>query len=124
MRRIAYMVVKNLFRIPTWFYKLYKFGKENDTHTEQERYDFLRNVVKQVNKSGHVTIEASGISNLPEENGFILFPNHQGLFDVLAIIEADTHPFGVVVKKEAANIILVKQVVKLLRGLAMDRQDT
>lgn len=124
MRRIAYMVVKNLFRIPAWFYRLYKFGKENDTHTEQERYDFLRNVVKQVNKSGHVTIEASGISNLPEENGFILFPNHQGLFDVLAIIEADPHPFGVVVKKEAANIILVKQVVKLLRGLAMDRQDT
>lgn len=124
MNRIVYMVVKNIFRVPGWFYKLCRLGEENDEHTEQERYDFLRGIVKTVNRSGRVTIEVHGASNLPEENGYIMFPNHQGLFDVLAIIEADPRPFGVVIKKEAANIILVKQVVRLLRGLAMDRQDT
>lgn len=124
MNRIAYMVIKNLFRVPVWFYKLCRLGEDNDKHTEQERYDFLRNIVKTVNKSGRVTIEVHGASNLPENDGYIMFPNHQGLFDVLAIIEADPHPFGVVIKKEAANIILVKQVVRLLRGFAMDRQDT
>ena len=61
---------------------------------------------------------------MPKEEGFILFPNHQGLFDVLAIMEGCPHPFGVVVKKEASGIILVKQIVRLLRGLSLDRKDT
>ena len=124
MNRIAYMVIKNLFHVPGWFYRVCRFGREDDTHTEQERYDFLRKVVTRVNKSGRVTIEVHGRELLPEEDGFIMFPNHQGLFDVLAIIEANPHPFGVVVKKEAADIILVKQVIRLLRGLSIDRQDT
>lgn len=123
MNRIVYMVMKNIFRIPAWFYKLCRLGREEDTHTEQERYDFLREIVKKVNRSGHVTIEVHGCSNLPEKSGFIMFPNHQGLFDVLAIIEASPYPFGTVIKKEAADIILIKQVIRLLRGLSMDRKD-
>ena len=123
MNRIAYMVVKNVFHIPAWFYKLCRLGREEDTHTEQERYDFLREMVKKVNRSGRVAIEVHGCSNLPEQNGFIMFPNHQGLFDVLAIIEASPYPFGTVIKKEAADIILIKQVIRLLRGLSMDRKD-
>lgn len=123
MNRIAYMVMKNIFRVPAWFYKLCRLGREEDTHTEQEKYDFLRDIVTKVNKSGRVTIEVHGCSNLPEQNGFIMFPNHQGLFDVLAIIEGNPHPFGVVIKKEAADIILIKQVIRLLHGLSMDRKD-
>lgn len=124
MNRIAYMVIKNLIHVPQWFYKVCRFGREDDPHTEQERYDYLRRVVTCVNKSGHVKIEVHGSELLPEKDGFVMFPNHQGLFDVLAIIEASSHPFGVVVKKEAASIILVKQVIRLLRGLSIDREDT
>lgn len=123
MNRIAYMVIKNIFRVPAWFYKLCRLGSDKDTHTEQERYNFLREIVKKVNRSGRVTIEVHGCSNLPEKNGFIMFPNHQGLFDVLAIIEASPYPFGTVIKKEAADIILIKQVIRLLHGLSMDRKD-
>lgn len=123
MNRIAFMVIKMLPRIPAWFYKLCRMGREDDSHTEQERYDFLREIIRRVNKSGHVTIKVFGEELLPKEDGFIFFPNHQGLFDVLAIIEANPHPFGVVVKKEVANVILVKQVLRLLRGISMDRED-
>lgn len=124
MNRIAFMVMKNLFHVPGWFYKICALGKENDTHTEQERYDFLRSVVTKVNKSGRVSVEVYGQSLIPQENGFVMFPNHQGLFDVLAIMEGCAKPFGVVVKKEAADIILVKQVIRLLGGLSLDRKDT
>ena len=64
-----------------------------------------------------------GVDNLPKTNGFILFPNHQGLFDMLAIIESCPRPLGVVIKKEATEWILVKQVVRLLEGIPMDRSD-
>lgn len=123
MNRIAYMVIRNLFRAPVWFYHIWKFGKPGDTHTEQEIYDYIRHVVKTVNRTGRVNVEVHGLENLPKENGFILFPNHQGLFDVLAIIDSCPNPLGVVVKKEASNLILVKQVIAAMNGMAIDRQD-
>ena len=123
MNRIAWMVFRNIVRAPFWFLHIVKMGKENSGYTEQERYDYIRNMVKKINKTGRVTVKVFGEENIPEQDGFIMFPNHQGLFDVLALMESNTHPFGVVIKKEASNIILVKQVVKALRGIAIDRED-
>ena len=123
MNRIFYMVVRNFYRVPLWFYKIRKMGIKEEYYPHKERYEYIRNVVKKVNKSGRVEVVVHGIENLPSENGFILFPNHQGLFDMLAIMEACTKPLSVVVKKEAANLILVKEVVKALDGFYIDRQD-
>ncbi len=123
MNRIFYMVVRNLLRVPLWFYKIRKMGIKEEYYPHKERYEYIRNVVKKVNKSGRVEVIVHGVENIPSENGFILFPNHQGLFDMLAIMEACPKPLSVVVKKEAANLILVKEVVKALDGFYIDRQD-
>lgn len=123
MRRIILMVIRNFFRVPIWFYKICRYGRPDDTHTEQERYDLIRRIVMKANRSGRVKIEVHNPEQIPTDNGFILFPNHQGLFDVLALIEACSHPLSIVVKKEASNIILVKQVIAFLRGMSIDRQD-
>lgn len=123
MKRIAFMVFRCFAVAPWWCYRIWRFGRPDDTHTEQERYDYLKRVVNKVNKAGRVEVIGSGEEHIPEKNGFILFPNHQGLFDMLAIIGTCSRPFGVVVKKEAASIFLVKQVVELLHGIAIDRKD-
>lgn len=123
MNRIVYMVLRNILKVPAWFYQITKMGREDDTHSEQERYDYLRKLIKKVNKTGRVRIEESGLKNIPQENGFILFPNHQGLFDMLAIIETCPKSLSVVFKKEVADIILVKQIANLLRAIPMDRND-
>ena len=52
-----------------------------------------------------------------------MFPNHQGLYDVLGLIESCPNPFAIVIKKEAGNIILLKQVVRCLKGQIIDRDD-
>ena len=52
-----------------------------------------------------------------------MFPNHQGLFDVLGFLETSPQPFTVVMKKEVENVILLKQVRVLLKGQCMDRED-
>ncbi len=123
MIRIALMVLRSIYRIPFYMTNICRYGREEDTHTEQERYDYLRMIVKKVNNAGRVNVEGYGMENIPKKEGFILFPNHQGLFDSLAIIETCSHPFGIVIKKEAAGLILVKQVIALLRGIAVDRND-
>ena len=53
----------------------------------------------------------------------MFFPNHQGLYDVLAIIEASPRPFSVVAKKEIANIPFLKQIFACMKAYMIDRED-
>lgn len=122
MNRIAFMVMRHLFQVPKWFMHIDKMGKNKDKYSEKERYDYLRRIVQTVNVSGRVDVKGYGMEHLPEE-GFILFPNHQGLFDMLALIDTCPRPLGAVIKKEASKWILVKQVVESLDGIPMDRSD-
>lgn len=123
MNRIAFMVIRHLPLVPGWFFHIDRMGKHQERYTEQERYQYLRKLIQKVNKGGRVQVQGFGTEHIPKENGFILFPNHQGLFDMLALIDTCEKPLGVVIKKEAENWILVKQVLRLLNGISMDRSD-
>lgn len=123
MNRIVYMVIRHLFQAPIWFFHIDKMGKQKDRYSLKDRYDYIRRMVKKINVGGRVTVQGFGAENLPKDGGFILFPNHQGLFDMLAIIDTCPKPMSVVIKKEAENWVLVKQVLAALDGIPMDRSD-
>ena len=57
MERIALMVFKSLPKVPYWFYRICRYGRMDDDHTEKERYDYLRKIVKKVNVSGRVEVK-------------------------------------------------------------------
>lgn len=122
MRRIVLMVARLFFMAPVWFFKIWSWGR-NDKHTEKEKFELLRHVTIHANRAGRVTIEPHGLENLPKESGYIMFPNHQGLFDVLGFLETSPQPFTVVMKKEVENVFLLKQVCVLLKAQCMDRED-
>ncbi|HOO28362.1 MAG TPA: lysophospholipid acyltransferase family protein, partial [Lachnospiraceae bacterium] len=120
--RIALMVFRMFFRAVYYTIKMGWIGR-HDKYTEEERYAFVRKITKRANKCGRVIIDAYDTKNIPEKSGFIFFPNHQGLFDVLGLIESCPTPFTIVMKKEAGNVILLKQVISCLNGLLIDRSD-
>lgn len=122
MKRILFMVIRLIYMVPYWFYKICKYGK-SDCYTEEEKYDQLHSIMHRINQAGRVTIDAHGMENLPKKDGYIMFPNHQGLFDTLALFESHEKPFTFVVKKEMENVILVKQIIRLLKAQLMDRED-
>lgn len=123
MNRIVYMVIRHLFQAPIWFCRISYMGRHKDRYSEAERYKYLRKIIKKINRTGRVEVSGYGTELLPKESGFILFPNHQGLFDMLALVDTCPYPLGVVIKKEAENWFLVKQVIRSLDGLFMDRSD-
>ena len=53
----------------------------------------------------------------------MLFPNHQGMYDVLALLDVCQKPLSVVAKKEVAKIPLLKQLFKIMNVIFMDRKD-
>lgn len=122
MKRIILMVlglnIRAIYYFTIVWYKSIQKVKDYD-----KNFLWIKKATIAANKAGRVTIEAKGMENLPEENGFIMFPNHQGLYDVLAFLESCPKSFAFVIKKEASKIILLKQVMKALGSLAMDRED-
>lgn len=122
MKRIALMVIKLLYVVPYWFIKLLHMSK-SDKYTWKEKYDFLRLICVNANRAGRVIIDVHGAENIPEEDGYIMYPNHQGLFDVLSIIESNPHPFSVVMKKEVKDVFFLKQVFAMLGAIPIDRED-
>lgn len=121
MKRIMLMVLRLFYVVPVYLYQITRHGKKDSG--SKEAYECVKKVATRANHAGRVTIEAEGVENLPQEDGFVLFPNHQGLFDVLAFLESCPRPFAYVTKKEARNIILLKQVGNALGSLSIDRED-
>ncbi len=122
MKRIVLMVARVGLKTFYYFSILWYYSIQKEKDYERN-YAFIKKITKHANRAGRVTIEAHGVENIPKENGFVLFPNHQGLYDVLAFIESCPVPLSFVIKKEASNIILLKQVINALGGLSIDRED-
>ena len=110
MKRIIYMVFMNLFHAPVWLLKIARMARPGDNHTMQQRYDYIAEMTRRIIKRGRVTIKVTGVEHIPEKDGFMLFPNHQGLFDVLALFSTCPKALSVVIKKEASGWILVTPV--------------
>ena len=123
MRRILLMVIRNILFVPVYWYKLCYHARHVEKYTEEEHYELLRYIDHRANTSGNINIKVYGQENIPDDNGFMFYPNHQGLYDVLAIMEACPRPFSVVAKKEVENVPFLKQVFKCMKAYMMDRND-
>ncbi len=122
MNRIVYMVLHRPLGAIYYFSRIW-WCSVNKKISYEEGYRWCSKTSRLANEAGRVTIEAHGVEHIPEEDGFVLFPNHQGMFDMLAMFESCPKPFAFVMKKEASNIILLKQVLKATGSLVMDRED-
>ena len=73
MKRIIMMVLRNILLVPWMWAKLCYHASHVDKYTEEEHYRMLRFITHRANKGGNVTIDAHGLENIPEENGFMFF---------------------------------------------------
>lgn len=123
MKRILWMVLMNLWYVPYGLTRLLIMSAHPERYSVEERYALIKQIDNRAVKGGRVVIDGHGLEKLPKEDGFILYPNHQGMFDVLAILQLMDRPISVVLKKELANIPFLKQVFACLDALALDRSD-
>lgn len=118
--RIALMVIRLILFVPFYIMKFAWMGKHA---TKDDAFYFVQYTTRKANHAGRVKIETFGLENLPKEDGFIMFPNHQGLYDVMIFLDTCPRPFSFVYKAEIKNVPLIKQVFSALRSIPMDRKD-
>lgn len=123
MKRIIWMVLVNLWYIPYGLYRLLRVSAHPERYSAEERFALVKQIDNRAIKGGRVIIDGHGMEHLPEQNGYILFPNHQGMFDVLAILHLLQEPVSIVMKKELANIPFLKQIFSCMGAIALDRSD-
>ncbi len=122
MKRIIFMFILSFFSLPYYLYKVFQLSNV-EKYDKETRYAFLHKITPHVNRRGRVRIDCHGLENLPKENGYILFPNHQGMFDALAFLETHKRPFVTVMKKEVKDTFLLKQIIQMLQAEIIDRED-
>ena len=123
MKRILLMGCRNIFIVPWLYLKLCWYASHTNSIPVEKKMALLKTIVGYANRGGNVEIKAYGVENIPSEGSFMFFPNHQGLYDVLAMIETSPIFFSVVVKKELMKIGFLRTVFKIMGAYAIDRED-
>ena len=123
MNRLVMVVLKNIAIVPAAWVKLCKYAKHTDEYSFEEKYKHIRYILKHVCKSGNIDLQVTGLENLPKEDGFLMVGNHQGIFDIVAIVDSFDRPLAAVLKKELAEIPFLKQVIQCTKSYPMDRED-
>ena len=123
MNRILAMVLNNLAVVPGAWFKLCYNAKHTDTVPEIDRWRHIQFILKKAIKGGNVDLTLTGLENIPTDEPFMMYANHQGMFDVLAIAATCDVPLGAVLKKELYNVPFLHQIALCTKSYAMDRED-
>jgi len=122
MLRYYFLIVRNLFRIPIMSRRMRKMA-EDENSTEEERYEFMQQIIDLMQKTSYVKTEVYGEENLPKEGGYVMYPNHQGKYDAYGIASVHEKPCTVVMDKDKSYAIFVKDVIDLIKGKRLDKND-
>ena len=88
MSRFSLVIILNFFKANSMRVRMKKALKSPSLN-RLEKYQICQDIAKEISKKSQAIVEVTGLNNLPNDDGYLLCPNHQGRFDGLAII--DTH---------------------------------
>lgn len=123
MLRFLYVIIMNLFRAPYMITRMRYEADHPEKYTVEKRYELDQRAIRIMCNTGKIQTACYGKENLPKEGGYIMYPNHQGKFDALAIILCHESPCSIVMDIKKSKSILVREFVDLLEGKRLDKAD-
>lgn len=123
MLRMYYVILISLPLVLYYIAKAYYIKYHESDYTENTRYDVARRCVRICMRVGRIKTLCYGQENLPEDGGYVMFPNHQGKFDLLGIIASHNSPCTMVMDYEKSKLPIVNPFVELIKGQRLDKSD-
>ena len=123
MNRIVLAALKNFYKLPPAWFKLRKYAKHTDDYSFEEKYNHIRYILRHFIPSANIDFKVTGLENIPAEDGFLLCGNHQGIFDIIAIVHTFERPLAAVLKQELDEIPFLHEIVLCTKSYPMDRDD-
>ncbi len=123
MFNFLYVIITNFYRTPYVIPKMRRYAHHPEKYSKEQRYALVNKVIYWMNKTGRVKTFAFGQENLPKEGGYIMFPNHQGKYDVIGIIMTHARPCSFVMDKWKSHTVLVREFVDLVQGKRLEKNN-
>jgi len=123
MKRLTVMLSKNFWKLPGLWLRLCHYAKHAARYPESVKYGCVQYIFQQASCSGNVQLEIFGTENIPQQGSFMMYANHQGKFDSVAIAASCDTPIGVVMKKELCGNPFMKRVMACTGSFGMDREN-
>ena len=116
MRNFYHTILINIHRIIYYVAKARIWLLNVDGHTDEERYALANEMITKMNRSSGYETLSFGQENLPKDGGYMLYPNHQGKYDVLGIFTSHKKPCSFVMDEKRSHLVLVAEFLGLVKG--------
>lgn len=120
MLRYYYIIFTSLIFEIYYFLKTNYVIRHRYRYTNEQCYKLVRNVIKLIKIQGYIFTRVYGLENLPEEGGYIMYPNHQGKYDALGIMYSHKRRCSFVMDKKKSTAPLTYQIFQLSNSLGME----
>ena len=121
LKRVVMILLKNIYRMPSLLIKLRKVNENKIS--KEEKFQVAQYIMQHTVEASNVKIDVFGKENIPKEDGYIFYPNHQGIFDGFALVYACQKPFSPVIKQELTKVPIVNGIMNTMDPIPMQRED-
>ena len=123
MLRFYYVAGSSPYFVVHMLLKYRKYMNHPEKYNREDKYRLAQHIMDHMRRRGRTKTEVFGLDNLPEDTGYIIYPNHQGKYDALGIMLYHDEPMGVLMEKKQSEKIVAKQVIDLVEGKRHDFDD-
>lgn len=118
--RIIFRVIRH--GIPFIFYVLFAYPRRNKI-SRIKRFLKLKYYVSNLLDKVDMKLYVTGLENIPNEQSFMITPNHQSLPDGAVFFKIFNDPVAFVSKAEAKKMFVAREILGTMGSIFMDRDN-
>ena len=123
MFRFYYTIVMRIGSIIHFVPKMRKYAKHPEVYSEEDCHELCKVMIAKVAKTARTTTSYYGLENLPTDEGYIMYANHQGKYDALGIMWGHPRPCRVLMNLQRSKMPIANEYISLVRGKRLDHTD-
>lgn len=123
MVRFYFVIITGIPLILFYVVVMSLYAAHPEKYDEYSCYALAQKLIDLVKKRGRISTKVYGTENLPAENGYMMYSNHQGKYDALGIMAAHEQPCSVIMEYERSNMFGVAQFINLIKGKRLKKDD-
>ena len=123
MLRLIFVIVVNFFAIIRYVPLMARYARDPDRYTESDRYALARRLMRRFKRTARIDTQYFGRENLPRDEGYIMFANHQGRYDGIGIMSGHDRPCAVLIDKRRYRLPIIRQFAELIGAQGIDKRN-
>lgn len=118
--RIIFRIVR--YGIPMVFFVLFTYPKR-DKISRMYIFKRLKFYLTNIHRDLDAELYITGLENIPNEQSFLITPNHQSLVDGSVLFEVFNDPLKFVTKGELMKVPVAKHILGVMGSIFMNRDE-